>query len=62
MGRSGQVGLGLGGGELGGRLLHLVDVAGHVEGALGQAVQLSRQDLLEALNGVLANQQQKEIN
>ena len=39
--------------DLNGLGLDLVDVADHVEGALGEVVVLAREDLLEALDGVL---------
>lgn len=39
--------------HLGRHLLHLVDVTRHVERALRKGIQLAREDLLEALDGVL---------
>lgn len=41
------------GGHLGGGLLDLFDVTGHIESGLGEGVQLAGQDLLETLDGVL---------
>ena len=41
------------GGQLGRGLLHLIDVTRHVEGCLGQVIELTGQNLLETTDGIL---------